>query len=121
IWYWSILQQKAKGSVITNGRDVLKDEPTWSLTRIFPTIGVTLDNTFNENFFGGFVYEFARGGSFVAGIHYGRIRKLADKEFELNTTPYFGTTENIRLNNVYRSAFFFGVNVDTRILNTLFG
>jgi hypothetical protein len=121
IWYWSILQQNPRGSVITNGRDVLKDEPTWSFGRLFPTIGVSFDNKCSENFFAGFVYEFARGGSLIAGVHYGKVKELSDRNFVLNKTPFTGTNDDIRINNVYKPAFFFGINIDTRIFNTLFG
>jgi hypothetical protein len=120
IWYWSILQQKRQGSVIPNGRDILKDEPTFSLSRIFPTIGVSIDNKFKENFFIGAVYEFARGGSLTAGLHYGRVNRLADKNFELEKTKFSGVDEDIKLNQVYKSGFYIGLNVDTRIFNLLF-
>jgi hypothetical protein len=119
IWYWNVLNQGIKGNVITGGRDILKDEPSFTFKRVFPTVGVSLDNNFNENFFLGFVYEFARGGSLVAGLHYGKIKELADKNFELNKTPFTGTNDDIRINNVYKPAFFFGINVDTRIFNAL--
>lgn len=120
IWYWTIFHQKVKGDVIPNGRDVLKDEPTISLTRLYPTIGVTIDNDFKENFFLGAVYEFARGGSLTAGIHYGRISRLKDRNFELGKTKFSGTDADIKLDKEYKSAFYFGLNVDTRIFNLLF-
>jgi hypothetical protein len=121
IWYWSVLQQKPKGSVITSGRDILKDEPTFSFQRIYPTIGVNLDKKLNENIFAGFVYEFARGGSLIAGVHYGKVKEISDKNFVLSETPFTGTDKEIKLTNIYKPAFFFGVNLDTRIFNTLFG
>jgi len=118
IWYWTIFQQKRVGSVIPNGRDVLKDEPSWDKTRLFPTIGVTLDSKFKENFLIGAVYEFARGGSLTAGLHYGRVAELANPS--LLNKPFSGTDQDIKLNNVYKPGFFIGLNVDTRILNLLF-
>lgn len=121
IWYWTIFHQNTKGSVIPNGRDVLKDEPTFTLTRLFPTVGVTLDSKFKENFFIGAVYEFARGGSFTAGMHYGKVSRLADKNFVLEKTAFSGTDTDIKLNSSYEPGFYIGINVDTRILNVLFG
>lgn len=120
IWYWTILQQKKQGSVIPNGRDVLKDEPTFSLSRLFPTVGVSIDNKFRENFFIGAVYEFARGGSLTVGLHYGRVDRLADRNFELEKTKFSGIDQDIKLDQVYKSGFFIGLNVDTRVLNLLF-
>jgi len=120
MWYWTVLQQQKAGSVITKGRDILKDEPTWSLNRVFPTIGVSLDNKLSENFFAGIVCEFGRGGSIILGIHYGRVQELSDKAFILNKTVFTGTNEDIRINNVFIPRFFIGVNVDTRIFNALF-
>jgi len=121
VWYWSVLQQDRKGSIITSGRDILKDEPTFSLRRIYPTVGVSLDNNFRENFFGGFVYEFARGGSIIAGAHYGKVNQLADKNFDLGKTSFHGTDTDIKVDQVYKASFFFGVTLDTRIFNILFG
>ncbi len=121
MWYWSVLHQKPKGNVVTSGRDILKDDPTFSLKRVFPTIGVTIDNKFSENFFAGFVYEFARGGSIIAGMHYGRVKQLADQNFVLGQDTFLGGDADIRTNKVYKPALFLGVNIDTRIFNTLFG
>jgi hypothetical protein len=121
IWYWSILHQNYKGNIITSGRDVLKDEPTFSFKRLYPTIGVSFDNKLRENFFGGFVYEFARGGSFIVGVHYGKVNKLADESFKLGVTKFIGTDSDIRTKQFYSTDFFFGVTLDTRIFNILFG
>lgn len=121
IWYWSVLQQNRKGSIITSGRDVLKDEPTFSLSRIYPTVGVSLDNLFRENLFGGFVYEFARGGSIIIGVHYGKVNELAYKDFQLGNSTFHGNDSDIKIDQVYKAAGFLGVNLDTRIFNILLG
>jgi|GEM_PF-3513918 len=120
VWYWTIFHQRPKGSVIPNGRDVMKDEPTFSLSRVFPTVGVSLDSKFKENFFAGLVYEFARGGSFTAGVHYGRISRLVDQRFKLGDTQFSGTDADIKLDQVYKAGFYLGLLVDTRIINVLF-
>lgn len=120
IWYWSLLQNPLNGSIITQGRDILKDEPTFTLKRLFPTIGVSLDSKYKENFFVGGVYEFARGGSFIAGWHYGKIKELENTDFELGKTVFNGSQNDIITNDKWKWAFFFGVNLDTRILNLLF-
>ena len=115
------LHQNPKGSTITNGRDVLKDEPTFSFRRLYPTVGVSLDNNFRENFFGRIVYEFAHGGSFIFGVHYGKVNQLADKNFNLGVSKFHGTDSYIKVDQVYRSAMFFGITLDTRIFNILTG
>ena len=120
IWYWSVLQQNSRGSIITSGRDILKDEPTWSLKRVFPTVGVSLDGNFNENFFVGAVYEFARGGSIIGGMHYGKVKRLAMPDFQEGVTKFSGIDSDIKTENVYKTGWFIGVNLDTRIFNTLF-
>jgi len=48
IWYWqNTFKYFKKGSDLTRGRDILK-EPDW-ITRLNPTFGVALDNTYKEN------------------------------------------------------------------------
>lgn len=120
IWYWTVFQNPA-GSTITKGRDVLKDEEAYTIRRVFPTVGVSLNEDISQNFFGGFVYEFARGGSIIAGGHYGRQQVLADRKFVLGETVFSGTNNDIILSDKYRLKFFIGVNVDTRVVNALFG
>ncbi len=120
IWYWSVLQQDHRGSIITSGRDILKDEPSWSFRRVFPTVGISLDGKFDENLFVGAVYEFARGGSIIGGMHYGKVKRLAMKDFTEGVTKFSGKDADIKTENVFKTSWFIGVNLDTRIFNTLF-
>lgn len=118
IWYWSnTLRYIARGSVLTRGRDVLK-EPSF-LERINPTFGVALNNTWQENFFVGGVFEFARGGNLTAGYHYGKFQTLADKSFVLGETAFTGTKDDIKLEDKWDWGFYFGITLDTRIFNKL--
>jgi len=123
IWYWqNTFKYFRKGSELTRGRDILK-EPNW-ITRLNPTFGVTLDNTFKENFFIGGTYEFARGGSICFGGHYGKVKELATKapdgkDFELGKSIYTGTADNIKLTDAWKWGWFIGVTLDTRIFNKL--
>ena len=119
IWYWSVLQQDHRGSIITSGRDILKDEPSWSFRRVFPTVGISLDGKFDENLFVGAVYEFARGGSIIGGMHYGKVKRLAMKDFTEGVTKFSGKDADIKTENVFKTSWFIGVNLDTRIFNTL--
>ena len=121
IWYWqNTFKYLKKGSDITRGRDILK-EPNWK-TRLNPTFGVTIDDTFRENFFIGGTYEFARGGSICFGGHYGKIKELATKapdgsDFMLGESIYTGTKDDIKLTDSWKWGFFFGITLDTRIFN----
>ncbi len=118
IWYWqNTFKYFRNGSDVTRGRDVLK-EPNW-ITRLNPTFGVTLDNAFDENFFVGGTYEFARGGSFIFGGHYGKVKELADSKFELGETTFTGSQTDIKLTDAWKWGFFFGITLDTRIFNKL--
>lgn len=123
IWYWqNTFKYFWKGSDLTRGRDILK-EPNWA-TRLNPTFGVTIDNTFKENFFIGGTYEFARGGSLCFGGHYGKVKGLATKapdgkDFILGESIYKGTADNIKLTDQWKWGLFLGVTLDTRIFNKL--
>ena len=120
IFYWKPtidwLGKKLKGkSHITRGRDILKEGQFWE--RLNPIFGVSLNDEWRENFFFGASFEFSRGGSLVAGWHYGKIQELVDKDFILGETVFTGTQEDIKLTDVWKTGFFFGITLDTRIFN----
>lgn len=118
IWYWwSTVKYLFQGSDITRGRDVLKEANF--LERINPTFGVAIERNFRHNLFGGVTFEFARGGSLVFGAHYGRVQKLADKNFKLGETLFNGSKDDIKLTNENKWGTFFGITLDTRIFNRL--
>ncbi|MFT3705242.1 MAG: hypothetical protein QM802_22940 [Agriterribacter sp.] len=118
IWYWWPTLRYLAGSSLTRGRDVLK-EPNF-LTRFNPTFGIGLTSDIQSNFFAGINFEFARGGSITAGWHYGKTNRLLDKDFKLGETEFNGTQADIKTENVWKWAGFFGVTLDTRIFNRLF-
>ncbi len=120
IWYWRIFHKDFwTGSGLTKGRDVLKESPFYD--RIFPTFGVSFDSNFKENFFFGFVYEFARGANLTVGLHYGKVKRLADEDFEIGKDVYVGTKDDILITNKWESGLFIGLTIDTRIFNAIFG
>lgn len=123
IYYWKPTVEwitgKLKGSShITRGRDILKEATFWE--RLNPTFGVALSNKWDENFFLGGNFEFARGGSISAGWHYGKVQSLVDNKFKLDQDVFTGTKDDIKLTNSWRWSTFIGVTVDTRIFNALF-
>lgn len=123
IYYWKPtidwITGKLKGSShITRGRDILKEPDFWE--RLNPIFGVALSNKWDENFFIGGNFEFARGGSISAGWHYGKVQSLADENFKLGEDVFTGTQEDIKLTNSWQWSTFVGITVDTRIFNALF-
>ena len=120
IFYWKPtidwITDKLKGkSHITRGRDILKEATLWE--RLNPIFGVALNNKWDENFFFGGIFEFARGGSITVGGHYGKVQKLANKNFVLGQSVYTDTKENIKLTDKWEWGFFMGITLDTRIFN----
>ncbi len=120
IFYWKAsvdwcLGKLKNKSHITQGRDILK-EATFC-ERLNPTFGVSINSEWKENFFFGANFEFTRGGSISAGWHYGKVQKLADRNFELGTDVYTGTKDDIQLTDSWETGFFIGITLDTRIFN----
>jgi hypothetical protein len=105
-------------SNVTTGRDVLKEASFWE--RLNPTFGVSLNGEWKENFFMGGTFEFARGGNITAGWHYGKVQQLTDRNFVLGEDVFIGTKDDIKLDDTWKWGFFFGITLDTRILNALF-
>jgi hypothetical protein len=119
IWYWwSTFRYFISGSDITRGRDLLK-EPDF-LTRINPTFGIGLKGNLENNFFTGFNFEFARGGSISAGWHYGKVSRLLDESFRPGETEFTGTQTDIKTFEKWKWGGYFGIILDTRIFNRLF-
>lgn len=123
IYYWKPTIDWVTGELkgksnITRGRDILKEATFWE--RLNPTFGVAINSEWSENYFFGLNFEFARGGSISAGWHYGKVQELADSNFKLGTDVYTGTKEEIKLTDTWRTGFFFGITLDTRIFNKMF-
>jgi hypothetical protein len=118
IWYWWPTFKYLAGSSVTRGRDVLK-EPDF-ITRINPTFGIGLKGNLENNFFTGFNFEFARGGSISAGWHYGKVSTLLDETFQPGVTEFAGQKTDIITTDHWKWGGFFGVTLDTRIFNRLF-
>lgn len=120
IFYWKASIDYLRGKLvkkthITQGRDILKEATLWE--RINPTFGVSINSEWRENLFFGGNFEFTRGGSISAGWHYGKIQKLADRNFKLGTDVYTGTKDEIKLTDTWETGFFIGITLDTRIFN----
>lgn len=120
ILHWSIFSADWwEGGAITRGYDPLKEAAVWE--RIFPMIGVGLERKLTNNLFAGGAFEIARGATLIAGVHYGKARKLADPNFVLGETLFNGDADDIETSDDYQSALFYGGMIDTRLLSALFG
>jgi len=117
--YFSSKSSNPDKSHITRGRDILK-EADGLIERINPIIGLSINRDWKENYFFGLAFEFARGANVCAGVHLGKIQKLADDKFILGESIYTGTKDDIKLTNVWDHDFFVGVTLDTKIFNGLY-
>ncbi|MDJ1484226.1 hypothetical protein QNI16_27255 [Cytophagaceae bacterium YF14B1] len=75
-------------------------------------------NLFNDLFLG-LNYEFAKGGNFSAGVHYGEHKALAGYDnFTYGKSKFSGSAfDNSLMRNQWDLGFFIGVNIDFRIVN----
>ncbi|RWX02272.1 hypothetical protein [Flavobacterium cerinum] len=105
-------------SNVTDGRDVYKEATFWE--RLNPTFGVALNNAWDENFFMGGTFEFARGGNLTAGWHYGKVTQLSDENFKLGQDVFTGAKDDIKVTDAWKWGFYFGITLDARIFNSLF-
>ncbi len=99
--------------------------PSWSLKDRFGiAVGTSIatgTGHFSDAFFGA-QYDFAIGGSIVAGLHYGRVQRVSGidlKDFTFGETKFTGDLEAKKYMS-WEPGFFIGVQIDTRIFNQLF-
>ncbi|MCP4155537.1 MAG: hypothetical protein GY757_47880 [bacterium] len=101
------------------GRSYLNDHKL--LERIYPAIGIGLSDKALENLFFGLNWEFARGGSVFAGVHYGKVNVFeVDEEFEFGETVVTEAEFSLKQNTRWKAAFAVGVNLDIMIVKNLF-
>lgn len=83
-------------------------------------VGAQLNDKLSENFFVGLSHDFARGGSFSYGAHFGRRNTVAGtgKSFDFGTELY--TLQEVTVKKEWQVGFYFGVVIDTRIAIELF-
>lgn len=87
--------------------------------RIGFNVGTSLDNDFDQNFFGGISIDLARGLSIAGGLHYGRVTRLAgvDDDFNFGEDVYEG---EIKTKEEWHPGFYIGAVIDARVFGTLF-
>lgn len=102
-----------------SGRNFLEDHKIYE--RIYPAIGVGFTDKTLENLFFGFNWEFARGGAVFGGWHYGKVNVYnAPDNFEFEKIPVTTDEFDLRKNNVWKTNFAIGLNLDIMIIRNLF-
>ncbi len=77
-------------------------------------VGTQLNDKLAENFFGGISIDFARGGSFSTGIHYGRRSYIAGKDdFDFGEEVF--DLPELTIKQEWQLGWYFGVTIDTRV------
>lgn len=102
-----------------NGRNFLDDHGLFE--RIYPAVGVALNDKAFENIFLGLNWEIARGGSFFIGWHFGRVNVFkGPANFEFGTTTITQQGFELAKDQAWRTEIAFGVNLDVLVITNLF-
>lgn len=101
------------------GRNFVDDHRIYE--RIYPTVGIGLNDRLLDNIFIGGKWEFARGGSLFLGYHKGKVNSLdVDPSFEYAKTSMTQEGFDLKNNTKWTGAFCLGLNLDVRIVTNLF-
>lgn len=101
------------------GRNFLDDHAVYE--RIYPCIGVGLNDKAFENLFIGGCWELVRGGSVFVGCHYGRVSTFDTKGgFDFGKTVSSSADYDLRLDKKWDYALAFGVSLDVSLIVGLF-
>ena len=118
-----IIAQKLLGRDIPtyklSGRNFLDDHKIYE--RIYPTIGVSLNQKAFDNLFFGLNWEFARGGAIFLGRHYGKVNVFEKDQFTFQSTNITEAEFNVIKNTAWRTNWAFGAKLDIKIFRNLFG
>lgn len=101
------------------GRNFLDDHKIYE--RIYPTIGVSLNQKAFDNLFFGLNWEFARGGAIFLGRHYGKVNVFEKDQFTFQSTNITEAEFNVIKNTAWRTNWAFGAKLDIKIFRNLFG
>ena len=101
------------------GRSFLDDHKFYE--RIYPTIGVGINNKALENFYYGFNWEIARGFCVFGGWHTGKVNTFEMPGYQANVTPVTADQFEFYKNTKWKTSTAFGVKLDIMIVRNLFG
>lgn len=114
-----LFQSKKVSNYRLEGRTFVDDHKWYE--RIYPTVGVGLNDRLLDNVFVGGKWEFIRGGSVFAGYNWGKVNTLnVDENFEYESTAITQAEFDLKTNTKWDGAFCFGFNLDLRIITNLF-
>lgn len=88
--------------------------------RIYPTVGIKLGDKAFENFFTGFSFEIARGASIFFGGNYGKVNYF-EGDFDYGIETISQQQFELRQKEKWNWDFAYGINLDLRIISSLFG
>jgi len=101
------------------GRSFVDDHKIYE--RIYPSVGIGLNDRLLDNVFLGFKFEFIRGGSFFAGYNRSKVNTFdVDETFKFGETPITQEAFDVKKNNTWKGGFCFGLSLDIRIVTNLF-
>lgn len=81
-------------------------------------VGTRLGDELAENFFAGFSHDFARGGTFSYGLHYGRRNYVAGaRDFDFGNDIF--ELPELNVMQEWGVGFYIGVVIDTRVAGQL--
>lgn len=101
------------------GRSFADDHKIYE--RIYPTVGIALNDRLLDNIFLGGKWEFIRGGSVFLGYNWGKVNTLeTEPGFEFEKTETTQAAFDLKTNMKWKGAFCFGLNLDVRIIANLF-
>ncbi len=101
------------------GRNYVSDHKLFE--RIYPAVGLSInDNTF-ENIFYGFNWEVVKGASLFAGWHYGKINtfEIADENFQFESSEITKQQFDLSTKQGWDTDFAIGVNLDVLVILNL--
>jgi len=100
------------------GRDFLDDHKIYE--RLYPTIGVSINERAFDNLFYGFNWEISRGLSIFGGRHWGKINTFTMNGY----TPGQVITQaqfNYYTNTKWATAWAYGIKLDVLVITNLIG
>jgi hypothetical protein len=118
IWFEKLLSKKSIPNYKLVGRSFLDDHAIYE--RIYPTIGLSINQDARENLFFGLNWEFARGGSIFIGGHYGGVNTFdSSGGFQIGITPLTQAQFDYRVGTHMKADWAMGVNLDLLVIRNL--
>lgn len=114
-----ILSPKSVRNYKLEGRNFVDDHRIYE--RIYPAIGIGLNDRLLDNIFLGGKWEFSRGGSVFLGYHKGKVNRLeVDNQFKYSESYISQASFDLKTKTKWEDSFCMGLNLDIRIITNLF-